>query len=58
MSENIYRSASPRKLNKFNSEKPNFCESAHWVTPEERQKALGNLQSMISKTKKDLNDEN
>ena len=59
MSEkNIYNSASARMLNKFNSDKPNFCESAHWVTPEECQQALENLNNLISKTKKELANEN
>jgi hypothetical protein len=56
-SDNIYRAASPRILDKFNSDPPNFCESSHLVTDEERGEALLNRLRMIEQIKEDLNNE-
>jgi len=58
MNDNLYNSATPKSKRKrcFNSDKGSFCDTAHQVTPEERQQALDNLQRLISKTKEDLNE--
>jgi hypothetical protein len=54
MQKSNYNSNRQDKQRKFFNSRPVFTETSKEITPEEREQALKNLNSLIAKTRKDL----